>query len=337
MKNGLKMLRLAGVAVAGLASAGWAQGEFVVRSSYPVAAAEPIRMFTNSASCLPGRGGPGSDSKAARVEIRAVKRPGAVPVAPTAEGVSDEEANPLIAVTRIGAGTVGARPGRFAVCIPHDALIQTVPVGETTASEYYGYFARVYDQPTVEDSTYYVDSNVVYYNPDQYFTNMVFAKSMTPIDGATADKDSDDDGLLDQYESEYGTDYLNPDTDGDGLLDGVEIAYGLDPLSPSLLISDLTADRSDPTISDVLPSESQMHVEWPASTNPLVKYTLQLVGAVGDWPENGGDTNYVLSIPVGAVSQTNWAEDVTPYLTNLPMGFFRLSLDLEPLPDSTGE
>jgi len=42
-------------------------------------------------------------------------------------------------------------------------------------------------------------------------------------------QDSDNDGLLDEEETEYGTDINNPDTDGDGYLDGDEIKNGFNP------------------------------------------------------------------------------------------------------------
>ncbi len=41
--------------------------------------------------------------------------------------------------------------------------------------------------------------------------------------------DSDNDGLFDEQEAEYGTDSNNPDTDGDGYLDGDEIINGYNP------------------------------------------------------------------------------------------------------------
>ncbi len=46
-------------------------------------------------------------------------------------------------------------------------------------------------------------------------------------------KDSDNDGLSDDYEKEIGTNPLNPDTDGDGLTDGDEVnRYKTNPLNP---------------------------------------------------------------------------------------------------------
>lgn len=47
------------------------------------------------------------------------------------------------------------------------------------------------------------------------------------------EKDTDNDGLNDNMESVYGTDYKNPDSDGDGYLDGEEVMSGYDPLKPA--------------------------------------------------------------------------------------------------------
>lgn len=48
-----------------------------------------------------------------------------------------------------------------------------------------------------------------------------------------ASKDTDHDGLSDNMESIYGTNYNDPDSDGDGFLDGEEVLSGYDPLKPS--------------------------------------------------------------------------------------------------------
>ena len=44
--------------------------------------------------------------------------------------------------------------------------------------------------------------------------------------------DSDNDGITDVNEANYGTDPDNPDTDGDGIVDGEEVYFGTDPLNP---------------------------------------------------------------------------------------------------------
>jgi hypothetical protein len=328
MKRTAKILAAAGLAAGWLA--GTAAGiEF--RSSYPLEAPEALKIVEGAKRCLPGRGGPGSDPNAARVEIRAVWRGlGKVPLA--TNGVSDNDANPLLAVTRIGAGVSGGQPGRFSVCVPSRALTNAIPLGEGNGGDdnYQGFFARVYDAPTVEGAKYYIDSDVAYYNPAQLYTNLVFSqKSMTPIAGGSVeDQDTDGDGLNDQDEALIGTDYTKADTDGDGLDDWVEFMYGLDPLSHPVFTA-ITGERTEPAVSAGVPDESLMHVEWPATTDSHVRYTLEFVGDVRDWPENGGSTNYVWPIDAGSISKTNWAHDITRQLTNFQSGFFRLRLDLD--------
>ena len=49
--------------------------------------------------------------------------------------------------------------------------------------------------------------------------------------------DSDNDGLYDDEESEYGTDMNNPDSDGDGYLDGEEVKGGYNPAGDGKLIN----------------------------------------------------------------------------------------------------
>ena len=48
-------------------------------------------------------------------------------------------------------------------------------------------------------------------------------------------KDSDNDGLIDELEKIYGTDPNNPDTDGDGFKDGEEVEKGYNPTGPGKL------------------------------------------------------------------------------------------------------
>ncbi|MFC1878522.1 hypothetical protein ACFLZW_01285 [Chloroflexota bacterium] len=71
------------------------------------------------------------------------------------------------------------------------------------------------------------------------------------------EEDSDNDGLINREEKQYGTDPLRPDSDADGLLDGEEVrTYGTDPLKPDMDEDGLNDDqevriyRTDPRIAD---------------------------------------------------------------------------------------
>lgn len=57
--------------------------------------------------------------------------------------------------------------------------------------------------------------------------------------------DTDNDGLSDTQEPNYGTDPNDPDTDDDGLLDGFEVANGFDPLVPGDAANDPDGDGLD--------------------------------------------------------------------------------------------
>ena len=48
-------------------------------------------------------------------------------------------------------------------------------------------------------------------------------------------QDTDNDGLFDDEEVEYGTDINNPDSDGDGYLDGDEVDAGYNPMGEGKL------------------------------------------------------------------------------------------------------
>lgn len=332
---------MCGIVAAGMAlGAAVAPGQSLVfRSSYPLEAPEPIRIFEESDMRLPGRGGPGADPTAARVEIRAVRFGDTGKVKPATDGTSDDDANPLVWTTRIGAGVMGAQPGRFSVCLPRWALTNASPetIQYPTPDNFKGFFARVYDGPTVAESSYYIDSEEVAYNPSQMFTNLTFKGAMRSI-SQEDDVDSDNDGLTDRLELEYGTNYKNPDSDGDGILDGVEVAYGLDPKSP-LAITAISPKNDDPAISAIPGiTESEWHVEWPASTDPDVTYKLQLVYDVSDFAKigDGEFEGYDEMVVKGPITQTNWAQDITEWVKQLELqrGFLRLTLELPPL---TGE
>ena len=55
------------------------------------------------------------------------------------------------------------------------------------------------------------------------------------IDSVIFLQDTDNDGLFDDEEAEYGCDINNPDSDGDGYLDGDEVENGYDPMGEGKL------------------------------------------------------------------------------------------------------
>ena len=66
----------------------------------------------------------------------------------------------------------------------------------------------------------------VFFITSIFFTT-VFTHAATP---APVMPDTDQDGLIDAWETILGTDLNNPDSDGDGYKDGEEVAQGYSPL-----------------------------------------------------------------------------------------------------------
>ncbi|HMP75882.1 MAG TPA: hypothetical protein PKE12_06265 [Kiritimatiellia bacterium] len=86
-------------------------------------------------------------------------------------------------------------------------------------------FVRVFNKPTLEESSFYADS--------QIFTisgNLEFMATVGPTTNALDTADDDEDGLHNSWEKSYGSNPDNPDTDGDGIPDGEEHALGLSPV-----------------------------------------------------------------------------------------------------------
>lgn len=313
-------LSLLCVAVAA-GAVGDACGQYTVESvtSFPLVAPTPIVVFSNSSLRLPGRGGLVTDPDAALVEIRALKF-GSSSIPP--EPGNDSDKDPVILTTCIGAGIMEDNPGRFVAVLPPEAFTNYVAVGGKSYN-YRGFFARVYNTPTAEDATYYVNSNLVGYDPSIYYTNLTFATAMKAIEGRSDDTDGD--GIPDVDEIDYGTNPYKGDTDGDGIDDFEEIYFGLDPLADSHpTIQALTTNRDKPAINAVLPDDSEWHVEWQASTNPRVKYVVEFVDNVTDWSTTNAPKEE-FSYP----TQADWAHDVSRWITNGPRGFFRLRLELD--------
>lgn len=77
-----------------------------------------------------------------------------------------------------------------------------------------------------------VGTGLVFWYALNYSDNAVssaFLSEKLPQQIASADKDTDSDGLSDAKETYWGTDFKNPDTDGDGFKDGEEVITGHNP------------------------------------------------------------------------------------------------------------
>lgn len=112
-------------------------------------------------------------------------------------------------------------------------------------------------------------------------------------------KDSDSDGLSDEFELWLETDPFNPDSDGDGFLDGVEYKTGYSPLKPGSADKIIYQDPQKvlPKKSDVYRVEKIEKVTLPSSEIGL-KFS-------GKGLPNSFVTLYIFSVPIVVAVKTN--------------------------------
>src|SRR3989344_3574578 len=112
------------------------------------------------------------------------------------------------------------------------------------------------------------------------------------------DVDADQDGLSNQDESYWNTDFQNPDSDGDGFLDGEEVASGFDPREPS---SHELGDRLEDTVFGSVKAVKAgdfTDLNLTDSANNLLLAGL----AVGDLTKTSPDATYETGINAVAFS-----------------------------------
>jgi hypothetical protein len=118
--------------------------------------------------------------------------------------------NPVVYASRIGNGMVPGpgSEGKFS------AAITPRPGGPI--------IARVFNAPTLEESSFYADSQPFTPPQDRSIFYPVLNATTNPIDSA----DDDNDGVHNSWEKSLGSNRNNPDTDGDGVPDGHEFRAG---------------------------------------------------------------------------------------------------------------
>ncbi len=152
---------------------------------------------------------------------------GVKPLSYDGELIRPESATILWGSTLVSAGSLsyGTAPGRYSWNVIADngayALEHRAELGQLTPNTTYYYVINA------RDSLY--QKNLV--SPEYSFSTSVPQKSLgVKIVEEKADLDSDQDGLMDAYESEIGTDPYNSDSDGDGYDDGLEVKNNYNPL-----------------------------------------------------------------------------------------------------------
>jgi hypothetical protein len=144
--------------------------------------------------------------------------------------------------------------------------------------------ARVFNKPTLEDSSFYADSQtftVPHYGTPSY---EVFFAVVTATTNALDTTDADEDGLSRSWEKSYSTDPDNPDSDNDGMLDGHEIQAGTDPLDADSL---LIMVHLQPHAGD------DLMVTWDAV--PGKSYQLQFIEDLSDESASFSNINAVVT------------------------------------------
>jgi hypothetical protein len=140
--------------------------------------------------------------------------------------------NPIVMTTRIGQGVDPLLP----ISGMTSGGIDKYDRGVSTTNPPV-IIARVFNKATLEDSSFYADSQtftVPFYGTPEY---KVFFAVVSATTNEIDSSDADGDGLSRSWEKSYSTDPDNPDSDNDGMLDGHEIRAGTDPLdADSLLI-----------------------------------------------------------------------------------------------------
>lgn len=268
--------------------------------------AEPLSLYGQLL-----RGLMGTSEGAARVEILSASGDNSLP----------------LQVSHVGAGIYSSTDtGDFDIILKSSILSERL-------------FVRVYDTDDPSTAHYYFESDPFQFDDGiTHSRKLVFRepKSILPADQT----DSDGDGLTDIEETSgalgYVTDPFKADTDGDGINDDVELVYGLDPTKPLEVVLTSTPATSP---ASVVPLTQDWMVEWAASTNPYVLYTLEMVQDLldiqeGEFPSAAAAQRVVRSKKNIRASQTNWSELVTEWMKTNSIGFFRVRQELQPLPDS---
>jgi len=134
--------------------------------------------------------------------------------------------NPVLTSAFIGQGTdpVAGPLGKVSGSVRMSRSGASVPI-----------YARIFNKPTMEESSFYTDSQV-YFIPVEGSSYGVFHIQASQTDTELDTSDDDGDGLSRSWERSYGTDPENPDSDNDGMLDGHEILAGTDPLDGGSLL-----------------------------------------------------------------------------------------------------
>ncbi|HMP76151.1 MAG TPA: hypothetical protein PKE12_07645 [Kiritimatiellia bacterium] len=201
--------------------------------------------------------------------------------------------NPVVYTSRIGNGMGRAdSEGKFS------AAITPRPGGPI--------IARVFNAPTLEEASFYADSQPFTPLQDRTIFYPVLNATTNPLDSA----DDDGDGVHNSWEKSLGSDRNNPDTDGDGVPDGHEFRAG----------TGLTDADSFLAMVRLMPQPGgHLRVEWDAV--PGKSYQVQF--AAGDLAAPDLVFSNVNAVITAAQADTH---TTMTNGTSMPLGVFRVRL-----------
>lgn len=182
-------------------------------------------------------------------------------------------------------------------------------------------FARVYDAPTVAESAFYVDSQLVAVPASGVSLVLSFGKAQ-PLDPG----DDDADGLNNSWERVLGTsDRPTADYDEDGMSDLYEMLAGTAANDASSLLSFQAARAGEKPPEGFDPAAQLLHIRWPAV--PGKSYQLESASALVPDPATGAapvfdSVGEVLTAAEGEYAMDVWV-DISEGGAN---GVFRIRL-----------
>ncbi len=273
-------------------------------------------VFNEYRQPMPGSPDPALEPQRPRIEIRTVPF-GQWPTPPDYYGRANEGRNPLVSQVHDlgnGADSIGgmglnaARPNSGIFCI----IFPRRPPSDTWI------FARVFNAPTLETASFYVDSEPVQI-PSRGTSLVVSFGEIQPLDT----RDFDGDGLHNSWERSLGTDPENVDTDGDGMSDYEEWLAGTDPLDRTsfLAIRDIRPVAPSAVPGVLGQTEELIHpirLRW--STAPGRRYQVQHADSLLE-EQIFKNVGVVIVAGEGEDQVDTWID-----VEYRPAGFFRLKL-----------
>ncbi len=194
---GRRLIGAFGVALVLAASCAW--GAIIT----PLYVGNLVPVLDQFGNPMAGSDLPAEAAGRCRVELRIAKNSKIIP--PTVDGMADES-NPLVTPDSVcGIGQDASTPDSGIFCM---VFTYRLPPGTKI-------FARVFNAPTLEESTFYVDSLVARVPKNGSCVVLNFGEAQ-PLDT----RDIDADGLINSWETVLGTDdRFSSDYDGDGISD----------------------------------------------------------------------------------------------------------------------